>query len=77
LIRVNSVQGGALETAFGVDADGNGYIGIQGTAIENEGSGYSLESIADGKNNFMEAGFTQPVALLGSSTGVQSDPLEW
>jgi len=77
LIRANSVQGGALENAFRVDADGSGGIGIQGTAIEEQGSGYSLESIADGKNNFMEAGFTQPVALLGSSTGVQSDPLEW
>jgi hypothetical protein len=77
LIRVNSVQGGALENAFGVDADGSGDIGIQGTAIENQGSGYSLESIADGKYNVMEAGFTQPVALLGSGTGVQSDPLEW
>jgi hypothetical protein len=77
LIRVNSVQGGALENAFGVDADGSGSIGIQGTLIENQGSDYSLESIADGKYNVMEAGFTQPVALLGSSTGVQSDPLEW
>jgi hypothetical protein len=77
LISVNSVQGWALENAFGVDADGNGGIGIQGTVIENQGSGYSLESIADFKYNVMEAGFTQPVALLGSSTGVQSDPLEW
>ena len=77
LIRVNSVQGGALENAFGVDADGSGNIGIQGTAIENQGSGNSLESIADGKYNVMEDGFTQPVALLGSCTAVQSDPLEW
>jgi hypothetical protein len=66
-----------LENAFGVDADGNGYVGIQGTAIENQGSGYSLESITDGKYNVTESGFTQPVALLGSSTAVQSDPLEW
>jgi hypothetical protein len=77
LIRVNSVQGGALETAFGVDADRSGGIGIQGTAVESQGSGHSLESIADGGYNDMEAGFNQPVALLGSSTDVQSDPLEW
>jgi len=46
MVKVDSLQGWALESAFGVDADGNGFVGIPATTIENEGSTASDVSLS-------------------------------
>ena len=75
LIKVNTAQGWALESAFGVDADGNGFVGMPVTAIENQifSLRYQHDNL-DYKANVVVAEYS--VILLGTKENLGGEAID-